>query len=181
MTTRTLFCFSAFFCATLFLTGCASLSKEETLSGAGPVCPACPPCPEVAADQTGDDDRELASVVRDISYYLAMSQEERQQKQKALAATILNDKIAANDADRIRLAGLLSLHGNIQSDQRALELLTAARKNKETSENLRQLAAMMSRVLTVRAREMQKLQDLSEMEKKLLQEQIAPPNQKPAN
>jgi|GEM_PF-4641877 hypothetical protein len=180
MTTRTFFHFSVFFCATLFLTGCASLSKEETSSSADLVCPTCPPCPKAAVDHASDDDRELASVVRDISYYLAMSQEERQQKQKALTA-ILNDIIAANDADRIRLAGLLSLRGGIQSDQRALELLTTARKNKETSENLRQFAAMMSRVLTVRVREMQKLQDLNEMERNLLQEQIAPPNRKPAD
>ena len=148
-------------------------AEEAAREEAQTASPACPPCPE--ADETNESDRELASVVRDISRYTAMTPEARQDAQKTLSAK-LNDKIAANDSDRIRLAGLLSLRGNLQSDQRALELLATVRKSKETSEDLHQFAGTLSRLLSVRVREMQKLQALSEMEKNLLQEKIGNPN-----
>lgn len=158
----------------LFLTGCVSMPEEKVVREEAQTTPlACSPCPEI--DETTESDRELASVVRDISRYAAMTSEARQDAQKVLT-TKLNDKIAANDPDRIRLAGLLSLRGNLQSDQRALELLASVRKSKETSEDLHQFAGMLSRLLSVRVREMQKLQALNEMEKNLLQEKIGSPN-----
>ena len=161
---------------TLSVASCSSIPPEEIVREkviTVTVPSVCPPCPEV--NETNDADRELASIIRDISHYAAMSSEEQQEARSALSAK-LDDKFAANHSDLIRLASLLSLRGNLQNDQRALDLLSAVRKSKEASEDLRQLAATFSRLLSVRVREMQKLQALNKMEKKLLQEKFGSPN-----